>query len=257
MPRVLHFTDAHLRCNQPGSASDSLRLSRQMPDMLGRLASRVAKLQPDVVVMTGDFLDVPDDVLDGVPADGRSLELWRAEIEADFRIYHDWFESLSIPYLGVPGNHDDVEAFRRVFDDPPLVNDIAGMRFFSFWDSLGSDRQPRRTGDQRDLYDAALTVDEHATPQIHLQHYMIDPPIHAKGWNYEYKGAAEMKQSMETSGRVRAVLSGHHHPGSLATGAGGLIHSLPPAFCEAPHSFRVYDIGEVGVISVRDFNLQD
>jgi 3',5'-cyclic-AMP phosphodiesterase len=257
MPRVLHFTDAHLRWNQPGSADNPLRLSRQMPDVLARLADKIKELRPDVVVMTGDLLDVPDDVLAGAPADGRPLEVWRAEIDADFWIFRDWFESLGVPYLSVPGNHDDEDGFRRVFDDPPLVNDIAGMRFFSFWDQLGPDRQPRRAGDQRNLYDAALTDAEHATPQIHLQHYMIDPPIHAKGWDYEYKGAAEMKQSMETSGRVRAVLSGHHHPGSLATGAGGLIHSLPPAFCEAPHPFRVYDIGEVGAINVRDLDLRN
>lgn len=257
MTRVLHFTDAHLRWNQPGSAANPLRLSRAIPDALGLLADRIADIRPDVVVMTGDLLDVPDDVLDGAPADGRPLDEWRAEIEADFRIFRDWFKATGVPGLAVPGNHDDMDAFRRVFDDPPMVIDIAGLRFFSFWDELGPDRQPRRTGARRDLYNAALSAAEHDLPQVHLQHYMIDPPITARGWQYEYQDAADMKAAMEQSGRVRAVLSGHYHPGSLATGPGGLIHSLPPAFCEAPHPFRVYDIRETGAINVQDFMLLD
>jgi 3',5'-cyclic-AMP phosphodiesterase len=257
MTRILHFTDAHLRWNQPGSAANPLRLSRDMPDALARLADTFVDIKPDVVVMTGDLLDVPDDVLAGAPSDGRPLDDWRAEIEADFQIYRDWFQSTGIPCLAVPGNHDDEDAFRRVFDDPPMVADIAGLRFISFWDELGPDRQPRRTGARRDLYDSALIAAEHDLPQVHLQHYMIDPPVTSKGWNYEYRGAADMKDAMEQSGRVRAVLSGHYHPGSLATGAAGLIHSLPPAFCEAPHPFRVYDIGQSEAIDVQDFTLLD
>ena len=84
---------------------------------------------------------------------------------------------------------------------------------------------------------------------------MIDPPTRARGWRYEYFDAAQMKQDVERSGRVRAVLSGHYHPGSLARGKNGLIHSLPPAFCEAPHSFRVYDFTPSGACDVQDHEL--
>ena len=80
MTRILHFTDAHLRWNQPGSAANPLRLSRDMPDALARLADTFVDIKPDVVVMTGDLLDVPDDVLAGAPSDGRPLDDWRAEI---------------------------------------------------------------------------------------------------------------------------------------------------------------------------------
>ena len=96
-----------------------------------------------------------------------------------------------------------------------------------------------------------MTNVEHDCPQVHVQHYMIDPPTFAKGWRYEYKGAQKMKRDLERSGRVRAVLSGHYHPGSLVR-TGGVIHSLPPAFCEAPYAFRLYDIDIEGTTTVTD-----
>ena len=119
---------------------------------------------------------------------------------------------------------------------------------------MAEDRQPLRTGARKALFDEAMTSPEHDCPQIHVQHYMIDPPTFAKGKRYDYKTAAQMKIDVERSGRVRAILSGHHHPGSLVE-SGGVIHSLPPAFCEAPHAFRIYDIDIDGDTKVTDFNL--
>ena len=96
-----------------------------------------------------------------------------------------------------------------------------------------------------------MTNPEHDCPQVHIQHYMIYPPTFANGWRYDYKDAQKMKRDIERSGRVRATLSGHYHPGSLTKG-GGIIHSLPPAFCEAPHPFRIYDIVDGGSTIVTD-----
>ena len=64
-----------------------------------------------------------------------------------------------------------------------------------------------------------------------------------------------MKREVARSGRVRAVLSGHYHPGSLVAD-GGAIYSVAPAFCEAPHAFRIYDIEPNG-IDVTDHALDD
>ena len=101
------------------------------------------------------------------------------------------------------------------------------------------------------MFENALTNSEHDCQQVHIQHYMIDPPTFAKGWRYDYKGAEKMKSDFERSGRVRAILSGHYHPGSLVE-SGGVIHSLPPAFCEEPYAFRTYDIADGGAIGVTD-----
>ena len=255
MTRVLHFTDMHLRRHQPGTAGSPLRLSRQMPAALDRLAGRIEAIAPDVVVMSGDLLDVPDEVIAGGTPDDRPYGQWVDDATADFQLVKDWFDAIDIPYVTVPGNHDHEGAYSSVFGDTAGARDIAGLRFFCFWDDLAADRQPRRTDARRDLFHAALTAPEHDCPQIHVQHYMIDPPTTARGWQYEYKDAAAMKQAVEDSGRVRAVLSGHYHPGSLVSGAGGVIHSLPPAFCETPHPFRVYDFSESGAPAVTDHAL--
>ena len=72
MPRLLHFTDMHLRHHQPGTATNPKRLSRSMLATLERLEVEVRDLEPDVVVMTGDLLDIPDEVIFGGSPDGRS-----------------------------------------------------------------------------------------------------------------------------------------------------------------------------------------
>ena len=254
MTRILHFTDMHLRHHQPGSARQPERLSREMPSALDRLAEKAKALAPDVVVLTGDVLDVPDDVIEGEPADGRALADWHAEVEADFRMVRDWFDATGIPYVVIPGNHDDEAIFRRVFPESTPIIDKAGIRFFCFWDDLSPERQPRRTGERRDLFDAALNAAEHARPQVHVQHYTIVPEIESRGWRYDYIGASGMKQSLDASDRVRAVLSGHYHPGSLVED-GGVVYSGVPAFCEAPFPFRTYDIEDGRDVSVADHSL--
>jgi len=254
MTRLLHFTDMHMRWNQPGSAGDPLRLSRGMPGALDRLAGQIRALAPDVLVMSGDILDMPDDVIAGGTPDDRTHEEWMAHAVSDFQLVRDWFESTGVPFVVVPGNHDHEGAFAQVFGGPPPPCDIAGLRFFCFWDELAADRQPQRTGGRKELFQDAVTSPAHDCPQVHVQHYMIDPPTFAKGWRYDYKGARDMKRDAERSGRVRAILSGHYHPGSLAIG-GGVVHSLPPAFCEAPHAFRIYDIVDGAEPAVTDHAL--
>jgi len=256
MTRLLHFTDMHLRWRQPGTAGNPLRLSREMPAALDRLTRRICELQPDVLVMSGDLLDMPDEVIVGGTPDERPYEAWMQDAVADFRLVREWFEATGVPFVVTPGNHDHEGAFAQIFGGPPPPRDIAGLRFFCFWDELAPDRQPQRTGERRDLFRDAVTDEAHACPQVHVQHYMIDPPTFARGWRYDYKGADAMKRDLERSGRVRAVLSGHYHPGSLAMGY-GVVHSLPPAFCEAPHAFRIYDFGDRYDIVVTDHALDD
>jgi hypothetical protein len=43
---------------------------------------------------------------------------------------------------------------------------------------------------------------------------------------------------------VTLALSGHFHPGENPVLYKGIYFAVAPAFCEAPHSFRIYDISE-------------
>ena len=63
--RILHLTDLHLRQSLPGTAQQPKRLSRDMPDILRCLGDRLDEWSPDVIALTGDLLDVPEDVVDG------------------------------------------------------------------------------------------------------------------------------------------------------------------------------------------------
>ena len=113
MTRLLHFTDMHLRWHQPGTAASPLRLSRDMPATLDRLAGRVRALAPDVLVMSGDILDMPDEVIAGGTPDDLPHEEWMDHAVADFRLVRDWFEATGVPFVVVPGNHDHEARSRR------------------------------------------------------------------------------------------------------------------------------------------------
>ena len=87
--RVMHLTDMHLRWHQPGSAKQPDRLSREMPAVLERLAARLRDFTPDVMVITGDLLDVPDPVVAQEMDDGGvSLEV--ALSTANFGRWRKW-----------------------------------------------------------------------------------------------------------------------------------------------------------------------
>ena len=121
MPRLLHFTDMHLRYHQPGTAANPKRLSRFMLATLEKLKSRVGELAPDVVVMTGDILDVPDEVIVGGTPDERSNGQWLIEAAADYQLVKDWFDGIGVPYLVIPGNHEEGEKFEETVKDYEYV----------------------------------------------------------------------------------------------------------------------------------------
>ena len=134
MTRIVHFTDMHLRWHQSGSAIDPLRLSREMPTLLDRFSKCLENHNPDVLVMSGDVLDTPGIVLKGGSPDHKTHDEWIEDAKADFTLVKEWFEGTSIPYVVVPGNNDHEGAFASVFGGPPEPVDIAGLRFFCFWD---------------------------------------------------------------------------------------------------------------------------
>ncbi|MGI9476800.1 MAG: metallophosphoesterase family protein [Hyphomicrobiaceae bacterium] len=251
MTRILHLTDLHLRQHQPGSAGVPDRLSREMTRILDTLSRRLAPLAVDLIAVTGDLLDVPDEIIEGGAPTGHHRDAWLLAVEQDLHLVREWLQAQHRPYVICPGNHDHPVSVAKVFPEASEIVDALGYRFFCFWDELGPDRQPRRTGSRLDLFDRSLMADEHDVPQIHIQHYAIEPPIRHKGWQYEYVGAQVMKQRLEESRRVRAVLSGHYHPGSLVNES-HVLYSGAPSFCERPHRFRVYDFSDSEGVRVEE-----
>ena len=140
----------------PGSANKPERLSRQMPDRLRDLAGRLDDLGIDLVLVTGDLLDVPDEYIDGSLSDPAERAEMTAQAEADYREFKDLMDAMGKPYVLIPGNHDDEALFDKVFEGWTPVQDKAGLRFVCFRDFLNSDRTPVRGKANRDLFDRVV-----------------------------------------------------------------------------------------------------
>ena len=85
--RLLHLTDLHMRHALAGTADRLERLSRDISANLERVAKRLEDWSPDVIVMTGDLLDVPDEVVNGslLKTDPAGYQQSVEESVADYR----------------------------------------------------------------------------------------------------------------------------------------------------------------------------
>lgn len=235
---ILHATDLHLRRSLPGSSGHAVRRSREVPELLERLADVVAARRPDLLVLTGDLVDVPHPLLHGDPAQHPET---MAEAVADYRLLRRWLDALPCRWHVIPGNHDRADAFATVFGiDRPAEMRVNGVRVVGFEDWEVADNRAERRGASRDRF-LALLDDGDPAPQVHLQHYLIRPDV-AYRYPLMYREAADLAAAIERSGRVRAVLSGHWHQGEPALTVAGTTYSVCPTFCEWPHRYRMVTI---------------
>ncbi len=229
--KIGHISDFHLRHHLPGTSAVPSRLSRQMPQLLERAVGQLAAENLDWLAVTGDLVDHPFEDMDGREN--------REQGEADLRLIRDLLTPMPCPVVVVYGNHDHPELFRRVFGANEEALELAGHRVFCFFDEEGESHVPERVGRERRRFDAAL-ADGDVRAQIHVQHYLVHPERN-EGYPHSYGEAAELKTALEQSGKVRLLLSGHYHSGVELFSENGIYHAVAPAFCEAPHAFRIYE----------------
>ena len=137
--RILHLTDLHMRQALTGTAHQSERLSRDIPKFLECLGDRLSEWTPDVIAVTGDLLDVPDDVVDA-SLSGNSPEAYAeavAQATLDYRWMHDWLENTALDWVVIPGNHDHRAAFVDVFStaSPSCSTQLAVPAFLTLFSS--------------------------------------------------------------------------------------------------------------------------
>ena len=254
--RVLHLTDLHMRHALAGTATQTQRLSRDIPTLLERLGGRLSEWTPDVIVMTGDLLDVPDEVVDESLYESAPDAYAEAVVQAtlDYRWMHDWLESTALDWVVIPGNHDHRATFIDVFSTTSPDSVRAGWRFIGFDDALDERRTPVRPNDEQRRFDAALGAEDDGTPQIHLQHYILRPRLYRRT-AYSYQGNAEIAARVDRNTKVRAVLSGHYHPGAYTRSANDVTYSTGPAFCETPFPFRIMDLDAGRVKGIFDHSI--
>ncbi|SVE63221.1 uncharacterized protein METZ01_LOCUS516075, partial [marine metagenome] len=206
--RLGHISDLHLRCHLSGTAAVSARRSRDMPALFTEALASMEGAGVDVVVVTGDLVDHPDN---------RQTPETLHHGEADLRLVAEALARLSCPWVVLPGNHDHPQLFGDVFGRPAEL-DVRGVRVIAFFDwdrPVGTVEEederpnvPRRVGEERARFEAALAAGDRR-PQIHLQHYVITPRLD-EGWPHTYRDGESIRDSLVGDPRVRLALSGHY-----------------------------------------------
>ena len=208
-----------------------------MPELFARAVDRIAALDPDLLVLSGDLLDYPLDAM----ADPAT----QAQARLDLALVADLLGRLTCPLAVVYGNHDHPALFHEFFGHLPTDQTAASLRVLSFLDDEGEANVPVRTGSERRRFVDVLD-DAGSPPQIHVQHYIVWPEYN-EGYPHTYGIGAQMRDAIVGSGLVRLVLSGHFHLGVAPTCDKGVTFATVPAFCEPPHPFWVYDLSGDGV----------
>lgn len=242
--RLLHVTDLHLRDAVPGTAEIALRRSREIPRLLDALEARLPALSPDVVAITGDLLHAPYGLFRG--EDRYGMSALRAAVVEDYRALKARFERWGVPFMVLPGNHDDPAAFRQVFGGSGTL-DVNGHRLVSFSDMEGEGNVPWRTGAEWDRFVASTRPEAgEGLFHIHLQHFVVHPAVDHP-YPHNYGNAAAILSAVGAADHVVMSIAGHYHPGGGPVARDGTVHLVGRAFCEPPHpaSLLVLSDGEL------------
>jgi histidinol-phosphate phosphatase family protein len=247
MLKIAHITDLHLRHRLPGTSSVCSRRSRLGLTHLREALSQAKRAHADLVAITGDLLDVPMFLVEGMPRGfqpPQTSEDWLELAIQDYAAVRSLLNQTGIPWIVLPGNHDWIEAFYQVFPQP-VQHQINGFRIIPFHDHEHANNTPRRLGEEWRRFLSVLQ-DEDPSPQIHLQHYLFHQP-HANSYPYQYEEADYMRRAIAESNRVCLTLSGHRHEGNGTIVEGGTHYVASPALAEFPYRWRLIEVDSSSV----------
>jgi predicted phosphodiesterase len=214
--RIAVITDIHYSRSAPVLAT---RQGQWGAVLLRRTVERLNRwIKPDVAVVLGDLLDDP-----------REAELLR-----ELRTI---LETLTCPWLALPGNHDPAPAvFYETF--PRIEHlEVAGVRLVGLVDEERPQWNACRTA--AGFEQMAQAAVGHAGPLVALQHVPVGEP--GCETPYGYTNYAAVADAMRRYG-YRLALSGHDHKGRALQPSDGFSTMTVPALCEAPFSFAVVSV---------------
>ncbi len=227
-----------------------------MPELLAEALRRITHQKPDLLVVTGDILDVPYWLM--YPPRVFAIDqptLWRQAVEKDYRMVKQLLDDSGLRYTVLGGNHDLSEIMWQIFDPDENIFDLAGHRIVRFCDEEFDAHVPRRFLKERCRFDQVL-ADPSSPPQVHLQHYLLTPMMN-ESWPFTYGEGDELTRRVVESGRVRLCLSGHLHPGLEMARHGNTFFSVARGFTVYPHPWSIYDISPDGQVSRHEQTLSD
>ena len=117
-----------------------------------------------------------------------------------------------------------------------------GYRLVRFYDREWDFCMPRRVDRERKLMEQML-ADKTSNPQIHFQHYNIEPKIDHP-YPHNYYECEHLKKQLIEAPQVIASISGHYHPGTELLDCEGTSFTTGPAFTEFPHRYRIYEFND-------------
>lgn len=176
-------------------------------------------IQPGLIILLGDLLD------DGLAAGA----------EDDLAELARILQSLKIPVLAVPGNHDgDRDRFSRLFN-PPGLHEIGGYGFLVFQDDVGAGDVTSRAPEQI-AWTRQVAESRPDLPLIALQHNPLHPRIDYPDYPFMMTNTEEILAGY-ASAHILLSVSGHYHPGQPPATLDELKTYTLPALCEAPFAF--------------------
>lgn len=236
--RIAQISDLHIRSHLPGSSSWYIRQSRRAVGLF-RIALRdvVKRLHAEVVVVSGDLLDVPFYLIADMNNGIADKDQARA-VRMDYELIRELLDSCGLPYIVVPGNHDYAPVLFDVFSDQSTISTIDGIDFVSFaYDEEDAENYPIRN---MALYRDVATRN---LPQVHIQHYVITPEINP-GYPHTYRNADTILEWNREEARPLLALSGHYHRGVEPIVLHGSTYVTAAALCEYPFMWYSYDANE-------------
>jgi histidinol phosphatase-like PHP family hydrolase len=204
--------------------------------LLQRAVHRLNRLiRPDITLILGDLLDAGSS-----PEAPEQLKRVRAILDG-----------LTSPWIAIPGNHDGTpDDFYRVFDRPPDIVDIAGVRLLPFVDPEEPGYNARRLPPDIDRFRQARA--DYKGQIVALQHVCLAPPDRAEA-PYNYTNAPAVIEAMTEAGVILSI-SGHHHAGAAPVRTETTTFITAPALCESPFALLTVTL-EDGKVSVEQDQL--
>jgi len=178
-------------------------------------------IKPDLVVVLGDLV-----------ADGRDRDA-----ESDLIALHSELTRTGIPFLVVPGNHDQgCERLNDLFDISPGLHTYGDYGFI-LYDDTHAEAHTTVRSEQSLKFTEKLAKENPKLSLIALQHAPIYPAIKSL-YPYRPTNSTEIMESFQKSG-ILLSLSGHYHLGqSLRINEGVYYHTVK-SLVEEPFSFSL------------------
>jgi predicted MPP superfamily phosphohydrolase len=244
--RLAQITDLHLAFPAALPHSENTQaFSAATLASFYRALDRIAGEHVDLIALTGDILDIQEELFEQTSKDAAKARELEEEALSFYRQIKSELSARFATFLVLPGNHDQWEAFEIVFGEEAREMTIDGYRCISFWDRERAGHVPERLGDERLRFVQALKEGLEGR-QIHFQHFPIEE-VDNSLYPYNYRDHGVLQKKILVSGKVLLCLSGHFHPGTELVKTGPTYFKTCPAFCEPGHPFCIYSIEDTSV----------